>query len=76
MRNVTLRSTGKGTAVVLEQVILVDKKLFNSYKEAVEYAANLNIDEAFRRNRTRNVKKDVKPLDTNAHETETSQSQD
>lgn len=58
MRNVTLRSTGKGTAVVLEQVILVDKKLFNSYKEAVEYAANLNIDEAFRRNRTRNVKKE------------------
>lgn len=58
MRNVTLRSTGKGTAVVLEQVILIDKKLFNSYKEAVEYAANLNIDEAFRRNRTRNVKKE------------------
>ena len=58
MRNVTLRSTGKGTAVVLEQVILVDKKLFNSYKEAVDYAASLNIDEAFRRNRTRNVKKE------------------
>lgn len=75
MRNVTLRSTGKGTAVVLEQVILVDKKLFNSYKEAVEYAANLNIDEAFRRNRNRPVRKDVK-LDPNAHETEASQSQD
>ena len=61
MRNVTLRSTGKGTAVVLEQVILIDKKLFNSYEEAVKYAASLNIDEAFRRNRTSNVKKESTP---------------
>ena len=59
MRNVTLRSTGKGTAVVLEQVILVDKKLFDTYGEAVAYAATLNIDEAFRRGRTRNVKKET-----------------
>ena len=59
MRNVTLRSTGKGTAVVLEQVILVDKKLFDTYAEAVAYAATLNIDEAFRRNRNRNVKKET-----------------
>ena len=58
MRNVTLRSTGKGTAVVLEQVILVDKKLFDTYKEAAAYAATLNVDEAFRRNRNRNVKKE------------------
>lgn len=59
MRNVTLRSTSKGTAVVLEQVILVDKKLFDSYPEAVAYAATLNVDEAFRRNRNRNVKKET-----------------
>ena len=66
MRNVTLRSTSQGTAVVLEQVILVDKKLFDTYEEAAAYAAKLNINEAFRRNRNRNVTK------TN---TETSQGQ-
>ena len=66
MRNITLRNTSKGTAVVLEQVILVDKKLFNTYAEAVAYAASLNVDEAFRRNRTRNVKKE----DTQSKSTE------
>ncbi len=61
MRNVTLRSTGKGTAVVLEQVILVDKKLFDTYEEAVAYASKLNINEAFRRNRSTNAKKESTP---------------
>ncbi len=55
MRNVTLRTTGKGTAVVLEQVILVHKELFDSYEDAVKYAASLNLNEAFRRNRNREI---------------------
>lgn len=58
MRNVTLRSTAKGTAVVLEQVILIHKELFDSYEDAVKYAASLNINEAFRRNRNPNAKKE------------------
>ena len=61
MRNVTLRSTSKGTAVVLEQVILVHKELFDSYEDAIKYAANLNIDEAFKRNRSSNAKKENTP---------------
>ncbi len=58
MRNVTLRVNVKGTAVVLEEVFLRDKKLFNTYAEAVAYVATLNIEEAFGRNRTRNVRKE------------------
>ena len=61
MRNVTLRSTSKGTAVVLEQVILIHKELFDSYEDAVKYAASLNINEAFRRNRNSNAKKENSP---------------
>ena len=61
MRNVTLRSTGKGTAVVLEQVILIDKVLFDTYEEAAKFALTLNINEAFRRNRSTNAKKESTP---------------
>ena len=39
MRNVTLRITGKGAAVVLEQTILVDKKLFDNWPDAMKYVA-------------------------------------
>ncbi len=53
MRNVTLRVTGKGVAVVLEQTILVDKKLFDNWVDALKYVSELNVDEAFRRNRNR-----------------------
>lgn len=61
MRNITLRNTGKGTAVVLEQVTLIDKKLFNTYQEAVAYAATINVYEAFNfktRTHTRNAEKE------------------
>lgn len=51
MRNIILRITSKGVAVVGEQTNLVFKKLFNSWEEALEYVKALNPDEAFRRPR-------------------------
>lgn len=59
MRNVTLRVNVKGTAVVLEEVFLRDKRLFNTYAEAVAYVESLNINEAFERNRTHVKKEDT-----------------
>lgn len=60
MRNVTLRVTGKGVAVVLEQTILVDKQLFDNWADALKFVSELNVDQAFRRNRSRrNDKKET-----------------
>lgn len=51
MRNIVLRITSKGVAVVGEQTNLVFKKLFNNWDEAIAYVNTLNPDEAFRRPR-------------------------
>ncbi len=51
MRNIVLRITSKGVAVVGEQTNLVFKKLFNNWDEALAYVKTLNPDEAFRRPR-------------------------
>jgi len=51
MRNVVLRVTSKGVAVVGEQTNLVFKKLFDNWADAIAYVKNMNPDEEFKRPR-------------------------